>query len=142
MARKIISNVLVFMLLIQLFSISGRAAILDNEKFYIEYDGQIYKYKDRFVKLVMDGKEIQTGDMPAIIITEVINDKKVARTLVPVREVCESEQIGASVEWNGDKQEVYISYEDKFIVLKINEQAMINNEEVMLRYSSENLLKM
>jgi N-acetylmuramoyl-L-alanine amidase len=119
--------------MLNLFSVNANAETSNNGKFFIKYDGQIYKYKNRFVKLVVDGKVIETGDMPAIVITEDVNGKKVARTLVPVREVCESEQIGAKVDWNSSKQEAYISYEDKFIVLKVNDKkAIVNNKEVML----------
>ncbi|GMQ62297.1 N-acetylmuramoyl-L-alanine amidase [Vallitalea maricola] len=133
MIRKIITTVLTITIMLNLFSVNASAETTNNGKFFIKYDGQIYKYKNRFVKLVVDGKVIETGDMPAIVITEDVNDKKVGRTLVPVREVCESEQIGAKVDWNGPKQEAYISYEDKFIVLKINDKkAIVNNKEVML----------
>lgn len=132
MIRKIVTIVLTITIVINIFSINSMAAT-NNGNLYIQYEGQIYRYKNRFVKLVMDGNEIKTGDMPAIIITENIDGKNIARTLVPVREVCESEQIGAKVDWNGQKQEIYISYEDKFIVLKINDRkAIVNNKEVML----------
>lgn len=133
MIRKVVTIILTFMIVLNLFSVNASATITNDGKFFIQYDGQIYKYKNKFVKLVVDEKVIETGDMPAIIITEDVNGEKVGRTLVPVREVCESEQIGAKVDWNGPKQEAYISYEDKFIVLKINDKkAIVNNEEVML----------
>lgn len=78
----------------------------------LEYDGQFIQYKSRLVDVFIDDQEVKTGDMPAVIID--------SRTLVPVREVFESEQIGANVQWNGATQEVYISYLDQFIVLKID----------------------
>ncbi|MCT4543475.1 MAG: N-acetylmuramoyl-L-alanine amidase family protein [Vallitalea sp.] len=137
MTRKILSVLIAFTVLLNVFSINSNAQI-DNNKFYLQYDGQIYKYKNRFVKLVMDGSVIPTGEMPSIIITENINGKNVSRTLVPVREVFESEHIGAKVDWNGKKQEVYISYEDKFIVLKINDKkAVVNNKEILLDVPSK-----
>lgn len=130
--RKVITMLLSIILVVNIFSISTMATP-DPHKFYIEYDGQIYRYKDRFIKLVVDGQEIKTGEMPAIIITEEIEGKKYPRTMVPVREVCESEVIGAKVKWIGDTQEVYITYEDKFIVLKINDRkAVVNNKEILL----------
>ncbi|GKX28131.1 hypothetical protein SH1V18_06110 [Vallitalea longa] len=133
MIRRIVTIVLTITIVLNIFSINSMAETTNNGNFYIQYDGQIYRYKNRFVKLVMDGNVIKTGDMPAVIITENIDGEKVARTLVPVREVCESEQIGASVDWNGEKQEIYISYEDKFIVLKVNDRkAIVNNKEVIL----------
>lgn len=133
MIRKIVTIVLTITIAINIFSINSMAKTSNNGNFYIQYDGQIYRYKNRFVDLIINGNNIKTGDMPALIITENIDGKNIARTLVPVREVCESEQIGASVEWNGQKKEIYISYEDKFIVLKIDDRkALVNNKEVTL----------
>lgn len=96
-----------------------------QDKLYIEYDGQVYRYTSRIVSLVVDGQAIETGDMPAIIID--------GRTLVPAREVFESSGINAKVEWNGDKQEVYITYGDQNIVLKIGSTvATVNGEDIDL----------
>ncbi len=130
MKRKMIIRVLIIVFFVNILSVGVQA---ETGKFYIQYDNVIHRYKGPFVKLIIDGEEIKTGDMPAIIITEEIEGKNYARTLVPVREVCESTQLGAVVEWNEIKQEIYISYEDKFIVLKIDDKkASVNNEEVML----------
>ncbi|QUI21730.1 N-acetylmuramoyl-L-alanine amidase [Vallitalea pronyensis] len=130
MKRKWIIGVLVIIFLVRIPSVNVYG---DTDKFYIRYDGAVHRYKGPFVKLIMDGEEIKTGDMPALIITEEIEGQQYARTLVPVREVCESIQLGATVEWNGEKQEIYISYEDKFIVLKIDDKkAMVNQEEIVL----------
>ncbi len=93
-----------------------------RENFFIEYDGNAVKYDSRLVTLNINGVEVKTGDMPAIIIN--------SRTLVPVREVFESEAFGANVDWNGDKKEVYISYLDKLIILQIDSNiAYVNGEE-------------
>jgi N-acetylmuramoyl-L-alanine amidase len=95
------------------------------DHFYIEYDGEIYKYNDKIVSIVIDGIEVETGDMPGVIID--------SRTLVPAREVFESDAINATVEWNSENEEVYISFEDQFIVLKIDSQtAYVNGQEVLL----------
>ncbi|QUI21729.1 N-acetylmuramoyl-L-alanine amidase [Vallitalea pronyensis] len=130
MKRKMVTMALAMIFFVNILAVGVHAT---GDKLYIQYDGAIHRYKGPFVKLLMDGEEIKTGDMPAIIITEVIEGKSYARTLVPVREICESAPLGAAVEWNGQKQEVYISYKDKFIVLKINDKkATVNNEEVVL----------
>lgn len=123
--KKGLCFVWIIILIMQLAPLSIYA---DND-FYIEYDGQVQRYAHKIVKIEIDGDEIQTGDMPAIIISENGAD----RTLVPAREVFESDNINATVEWNNDKQEVYISFEDTFIKLKINSQiAYINNVETQL----------
>lgn len=96
-----------------------------RDKFYIEYGGQVYHYSSKLVSLVIDGKPIKTGEMPAVI----INDS----TLVPVREVFESDSINAKVVWNGTKQEVNITYKDKVIVLKIGSKiATVNGKQIEL----------
>jgi N-acetylmuramoyl-L-alanine amidase len=93
--------------------------------FYIQYDNQTHKYNSKIVTLIIDGKELKTGDMPAIIIGD--------RTLVPVREVCETVSVGAVVQWDNEKKEVYISNEDKYIVLKINSKtAYVNGKPIEL----------
>jgi len=92
---------------------------------YLKYNGGIYKYQNRLVTLEIDGKVLQTGDMPAIIVENT--------TMVPVREFFESEAIGATVNWNGATNEVYISYLDQFVVLKIDATtAKVNNEIIEL----------
>lgn len=98
---------------------------ISAEGLYLEYDGGVYKYNSKLVTIEINGEEVQTGDMPAVIINN--------RTLVPVREIFESNAFGANVEWNGSKQEVYITYADQYIVLKIDSKvATVNGEEVDL----------
>jgi N-acetylmuramoyl-L-alanine amidase len=122
---KWIAFLLVFVLLLQYIPLP----IYANSDLFIEYDGQIHKYVGRLVTVEIDQEEIKTGDMPAIIVSQ--NDAD--RTLVPAREVFESQTIGAEVEWNNEKQEVYISFEDTFIKLKINSEiAYINGVEKIL----------
>lgn len=123
MKRVLVSLFIMFIIVIGFSSYSYAGDYVDG--FYIEYDNQIYKYKSRIVTIIIDGIEVKQEDMPAIILDD--------RTLVPVREVFESEAIGASVEWNGEKQEVYIVYKDKFIVLGINNKtAYVNGEPIEL----------
>jgi len=114
---------LIVFLIYSMSNFSYAGAIADG--LYLEYDGGVYKYTSRLVTVVIDGQEVQTGDMPGVIIN--------SRTLVPVREIFESNAFGATVEWNGAKKEVYISYADQFIVLKIDSKvAKVNGKEVML----------
>ncbi len=92
---------------------------------FLEYDGVTVKYDQRLVDIVIDDQVIRTGDMPAVIIN--------ARTLVPVREVFESELVGATVQWISDRQEIHVLYGDQFVVLKIDSNiAMVNGKEVLL----------
>ena len=123
--KKIISLIFILSIIVSVMYPSQSFAGNYRDRFYIEYDGEIYKYKSRLVSLEIDGNIVETGDMPAIILD--------SRTLVPAREVFESEAINANVEWNGDKKEVYISNEDQFIVLKIDSNtAYVNNQSVEL----------
>lgn len=115
-----------FMMLISSVAFAGEA----RENFSIEYNGKVFSYKSKVVTLNIDGKDVATGEMPAIIIDN--------RTLVPAREVFESDSINAKVDWNQEKKEVYITYEDKYIVLKIgSEVAFVNNEPITLDVPAE-----
>ena len=63
---------------------------------------------------------------------------KNGRTMIPVRII--SERFGASVEWNGEKQEVTIIKGDKMIVLTIgSEIAFVNGEAVTLDAPAEEI---
>lgn len=96
-----------------------------TDNLILKYDGEIYKYTQRLITVEIDGQEMKTGDMPAVLID--------SRTMVPVREVFESDSINATVNWNGTTQQVFISYEDKFIVLTIDSDiAYVNNKAVEL----------
>lgn len=120
--RRFMTTILSFILLINVFNIN---IAYGNNRFYIEYDNQIYPYDNRVINIEIDGEEVRTGDMPAIALNN--------RTLVPVREVFETDKIGADVEWNGDKYEVYVTYKDTEIKLKINSKiAVVNGKEVEL----------
>lgn len=101
-----------------------------RKNFSIEYDGKVVSYTSKIVTLNIDGKDVQTGEMPAIIIDN--------RTLVPAREVFESDSFSAKVDWNQSRQEVYITYKDQSIVLKIgSEIAFVNNEPITLDVPAE-----
>ncbi len=93
---------------------------------FLQYNGSIYKYRHRLITLEIDDMIVETGDMPAVLVNG-------DTTMVPVREVFESEAIGADVFWKGETQEVYINYLDQFIVLKIDSKtAYVNNAPVEL----------
>ena len=95
------------------------------DNFYIEYNGNIYKYRERVITVKVDENVVKTGDMPAVLVENT--------TMVPVREVFENASIGATVNWSSAKQEAYISYLDQFIVLKIGSKtAYVNNQPVEL----------
>lgn len=96
-----------------------------EDNLYIEYDKKAYKYTAKTVDISINGVDVETGEMPAIILN--------SSTMVPAREVFESSAFKASVEWNGSEQEVYITYADKFIVLKINSTtAYVNNVPIQM----------
>lgn len=118
--KRLVSLFVIVSLLINALYMTSLAGDY-QDSLYLQYGGSIYKYNSRLVSIVINGSEVKTGDMPAVIIDD--------RTLVPVREVFESQSVGATVDWNGAKQEVYVTYADKFIVLKIDDStAYVNGE--------------
>lgn len=120
LVKKIISILLILMITVSSTGIITYAGDFANN-LYLEYDGNVYKYNSRVVTIDINGTEVKTGDMPAVIID--------GSTLVPVREVFESDAFGAAVTWNGDKQEIYIAYEDQMIVMKIDSlEAFVNGK--------------
>ena len=122
--RRIISLLLTMALLLSSMGTYSHAGDY-ADKLYLKYNENIYRYNGRLVTVEIDEQIIETGDMPAVIID--------GRTLVPVREVFESEGIGAKVDWNGDLQQVSISYADRLIILQIdNRVAYVNGVAVEL----------
>ncbi len=125
MRRKVLKRLFTLILsLVLIINTSFVASVEASEdRMVIKFGESIYKYKkDHIVSVVIDGISVKTGDMPAVII-----DK---RTLVPVREVFESDAFGATVDWNGEKKEVYIAHKDNLIVLKINSKKFyVNGKE-------------
>lgn len=76
----------------------------------ITYDYHSYNYNKEEVFVSVDGKVLKDLSMPPIILKDY--------TLVPAREVFEA--MGAKVEWKGDIEQVFISYNDILIVLSNN----------------------
>lgn len=87
------------------------------------YDGQKHFYDLPATVLYMNGEMIDTNQMPPVQIE--------GTTLVPVREVFEP--LGAFVEWKAEEKKVYIDYEDKLLILEMDNQGVwINGETVTL----------
>lgn len=101
------------------FKVSG------NNLIKLEYDGKIHNYNLKPITIMLGNDIIKTGDMPAILLDN--------RTLVPAREVFESSNINAKVEWNQRNKEVNIAFEKTKIKLKINNKtAYVNNNPIKL----------
>lgn len=77
------------------------------------------------VDILMGGEDVIT-DVPAIL----YEMGGGTRTLVPVRFI--SENLGATVKWDGAKQEVSIFYKDKLIVLTIDKPVAYVNDKAYL----------
>ena len=87
--------------------------------FVIEYDGEAHEYTGLNCTLNVDGKTISTPDMPPII----MND----RTLVPLRELCES--LGAVVSY--DSKRITIDREGDIIKMTINKNETYFNDKLI-----------
>ncbi len=122
--KKLITFLLIFSIMLSQLSITALAGS-KRDDFYLEYNGKTVAYKSKVVTVNIDGKTVETGDMPGVIID--------GRTLVPAREVFESDAIKAKVDWNQKSKEVTIKYGTKTIKLKIGSKtAYINNKAVEL----------
>lgn len=101
--------------------------------FKIEIDGKVQAYTARTVTVQVKGAEIPVGDMPAIILE--------GRTMVPLKEVFESEGFGAQVEWNHERQEVLVTYNGNTIKIAINNPvAFVNGEPKLLDPDNPNVV--
>lgn len=91
-----------------------------SKELIISYDGSAQKYTGTICSLKVNNENI-VSDMPPIILDN--------RSLVPVRAVFE--KLGASVEWDSQKKQVGVSYNNSAILLNINDKiALINGKEV------------
>lgn len=90
----------------------------------LNYDGENHSYSAEEVFLQVEGETLTELTMPPVIMN--------GYTLVPAREVFE--KTGASVSWNGDREEVYVADGNNLLVLKINSTvAVYNNAEVQMQ---------
>ncbi len=103
-----------------LFSGGVFAEYLENEVIGA-YDGRLGTNREfMIVNLIMNGEDV-IPDVPGIL----YELDGATRTLLPVRVI--SDKMGASVDWNGQTQEVTILYEGKEIILTINSPyALVN----------------
>ncbi|SCZ81453.1 N-acetylmuramoyl-L-alanine amidase [Acidaminobacter hydrogenoformans] len=101
--------------------------------FNIEVDGKVQSYEAKTVTIEVKDKEIEIGDMPAIILE--------GRTLVPIKEVFQSEGIGADVAWNHEKKEVTVTYDGNTIVVAINSPvAYVNGKKIQIDPDNEKVV--
>lgn len=115
--KKIIALILCSLFLISQYQGIELEAV--TKPFKIEINGSVMDYRDPLINVLITGKPINTGDMPAVAIN--------GRTLLPVREFFESHPINAKVEWSQETQEIFINYKDKNIVLRINDKTAYVN---------------
>ncbi len=85
----------------------------------LRYDYTDHSYSAEEVFVSIDDEILTDLDMPPIILN--------GYTLVPAREVFEG--IGATVEWNDDLEQVYVTYGDTLVVIPIGSaKAYVNGE--------------
>lgn len=87
--------------------------------------GDVKGVANNDIKVTVDGKTVNFPDAKPFI-----DDNN--RTLIPVRFVVE--ELGADVVWNGKKKEVYIYYNDIYIMLKIN------SNKIQIENSNDNTI--
>lgn len=122
--RKCFKKVILFLVLAITILQSNNILIYASDDIKIKYDGIIYT--GRTAKIRLNGQEIKTGEMPGVLVN--------SRVLVPAREVFED--MGAKVEWNGDKQEVYVLLNDIDIKLTINsDKAYVTSNGTVKKYN-------
>lgn len=76
----------------------------------LNYDGQNHHYEAEEVYLYVNSKKLTDLTIPPIILNNY--------TLVPAREVFEN--LGATVDWDSENMQVQISYENRHVILQIN----------------------
>lgn len=84
----------------------------------LNYDGKIHEYKEQPIILSINNEKVITKAMPPVIINN--------RTLVPAREVFE--KLGATVEWDGQSSQVFITLESNVIIMGINNKVAYINQ--------------
>lgn len=112
--KMIIMTVLITLLMtVCAFGETVRVVKLD-----LNYDGKTVQYREQEVHVIVDGKELQNLDMPAVIID--------SRTLVPLRAIFEA--MGAKVSWQADTQKITAEFADgKTVIMFVNNKAGVVN---------------
>ncbi len=106
-----------------IFIMSG-ITVFAQERILI-YDGDEHQYTSKTVTIDVDGVDIEPDGMEPVIID--------GRTLVPVREIMESEAIQAKVTWIAETETVIVAREDIMIELYIGStEAYVNGESIEL----------
>lgn len=98
---------------------STAVSVMPVSAFDISYDNVTHKYEGEVYKLVVNEKSMNNLPLEPII----FND----RALVPVREIFE--EMGATVDYAGETQTVYISYGGTSITMRINDNVAVINGE-------------
>ena len=83
------------------------------------YDGASHAYSAEEVYISVNGKDVDSGDMPPVVLNN--------RTLVPARAVFEA--MGAEVMWNGTTSEVFISKGRDVVVIQVGNNKGTKNGE-------------
>lgn len=85
----------------------------------LEYDGETHTYTDPIVLVEIDGKIIDLGSVPGVLLD--------GTAMVPAKEVFEA--FGAAVKRDSEKEEITIVFQDKQIILAVGEAIAYVNEK-------------
>ena len=114
---KINKLIIITVLTTVLMSVNAFAETVRAIKLNLTYDGKTVEYREKEVKVFIDGEQLENLDMPAVIID--------GRTLVPLRAIFE--KMGAKVKWDPDLKMITAETEDKNIVMFIDNKAGVVN---------------
>ncbi len=110
-----------FILTISLLLLFGTTTLAANKyiSLTLTYDYQKHNYNAEEVFVAVDNVKLTNLSMPPIILNNY--------TLVPAREVFEN--LGATVEWKKDIEQVYITYNNTLIIIPIDStKAYVNGQ--------------
>lgn len=111
----------IFILTISLLFLFGTTTLAANKyiSLTLTYDYQNHNYNAEEVFVSVDNVKLTNLSMPPIILNNY--------TLVPAREVFEN--LGATVEWKKDIEQVYITYNNTLIIIPIDStKAYVNGQ--------------
>jgi len=91
-----------------------RVSALELMKMQLVVDGQTFSHEQYAMDLFVNGQRLTNLPTEPILLN--------GRTYVPVREVFES--MGAVVDWNAERKQVYIGYGDALIMLQLGSRTM------------------